>query len=159
MFELAIIDHHGDETEAVLAVVDALFLAYAAGDADRMDELVLSDATSFRLFRDESGWTYQRLFEADFNHGFRDGSSSPFEERIWNPEVDIRGALASVWAPFEIRVDGAVIRCGYDQINLIRIDEEWRISSFHWIEEADTCDELYPEDMSAMRPEFPETED
>lgn len=159
MFEIAIVDDHAGEAEAVLAAVDQIFLAYAAGDADRMDELVLADATSFRLFRSDTGWTYQRIFEADFNQRFRDGTSGPFEERIWNPEVDIRGPLANVWAPFEIRVGGNVINCGFDDINLIKIDGEWRISSFHWTEEAGTCDELYPEDMSAMRPDFPETED
>jgi len=49
-------------------------------------------------------------------------------ERMWNPEVRIRGFIASVWTPYDFWSDGKFSHCGVDAFNLIKTDEGWRIA-------------------------------
>jgi hypothetical protein len=52
-----------------------------------------------------------------------------FVERMWNPEVEIQGPLASVWAPYDFYRDGEFSHCGVDAFHLIQVDGTWRIES------------------------------
>lgn len=76
----------------------------------------------------------------------------PFIERYWNPVVQVRGSLAQVWAPYELRDDGQVIHCGIDAFDLAKIDGQWKIAGVLSTFEPDACAELLPDNPSAMRP-------
>jgi hypothetical protein len=49
-------------------------------------------------------------------------------ERIWNPEVRVHGLIATVWAPYDLWVDGKYSHCGVDVFDLIKTDDGWKIA-------------------------------
>jgi hypothetical protein len=49
-------------------------------------------------------------------------------ERIWNPEVRVHGLIATVWAPYDLWVDGRFNHCGVDAFDLIKTAEGWQIA-------------------------------
>lgn len=49
------------------------------------------------------------------------------DEPIRNPVVHVSGDLASVWAEYQVRRDGAVTHCGYDAFHLHRRGGRWRL--------------------------------
>jgi hypothetical protein len=49
------------------------------------------------------------------------------DEPIRNPIVQIDADLATVWAEYQVRIDGNVSHCGYDAFHLARIGGKWKI--------------------------------
>jgi hypothetical protein len=49
------------------------------------------------------------------------------DEPIRNPVVHVSGDLASVWAEYQVRRDGAVTHCGYDAFHLSRRGGRWKL--------------------------------
>ena len=49
------------------------------------------------------------------------------DEPIRNAVVHVDGDLASVWAEYQVRVDGKVSHCGYDAFHMVRKQGIWRI--------------------------------
>ena len=60
-------------------------------------------------------------------------------ERMWNPEVRIRGAIATIWTPYDFWTDGKFSHCGIDAFDLVKTDEGWKISGGGYTIEAQ-CD-------------------
>ena len=56
------------------------------------------------------------------------GRKQSVREQMWNPEVRVRGSIASVWTPYDFWRDGSISHCGIDAFDLIRIDGQWRIA-------------------------------
>jgi hypothetical protein len=48
---------------------------------------------------------------------------------MWNPEVRVRGDIATIWTPDDFWIDGEFSHCGTDSFHLIRSPEGWRITS------------------------------
>ncbi|MEO8448582.1 MAG: hypothetical protein ABI647_02255 [Gemmatimonadota bacterium] len=46
---------------------------------------------------------------------------------IRNPIVQVDGDLATVWAEYQLRIEGKVSHCGYDGFHLFRSGGKWRI--------------------------------
>lgn len=51
----------------------------------------------------------------------------PLDEPIRNPQVTVHQHLATVWAEYQVRIDGNVSHCGYDAFQLVRTTEGWRL--------------------------------
>ena len=49
-------------------------------------------------------------------------------ERIWSPEVRVHGPIATVWAPYDLWVDGKFSHCGIDAFDLIKTPDGWKIA-------------------------------
>jgi hypothetical protein len=49
------------------------------------------------------------------------------DEPIRNPKVTIDADLATVWAEYQVRINGAVSHCGYDAFHLVRAGDSWKI--------------------------------
>jgi len=54
-------------------------------------------------------------------------STTPWIERMVNPEVRIDQNLASVWTWYDFARNGIVSHCGYDSIELARTANGWKI--------------------------------
>ncbi|MBL8984603.1 MAG: nuclear transport factor 2 family protein [Gemmatimonadetes bacterium] len=54
---------------------------------------------------------------------------SGLDEPIRNLRIMIDGDLASVWAEYQVRANGAVTHCGYDAFHLVRRPTGWKILS------------------------------
>lgn len=139
------------EEEAILRVVDAFLLAIGNHDYDALKDLQVAEGTTF----------FQRSTKAEKRPVARRPNSDfmkpqanvdPFIERYWNPVVLMRGDLAMVWAPYELRDNGQVVHCGIDGFDMVKLDGKWRVGNLISTMEPEACDELRPGSVSAMRP-------
>jgi uncharacterized protein (TIGR02246 family) len=120
------------EADTPAAVVDALFSAMKAGDADAMGALLHPDVRLVTT-SNQDGVPVARIVAVDrWLEGVRT-STRQLDERIYDVRVEEDAGLASVWARYDLFVDGAHSHCGVDAFHLVRVDAGWRI-----IEIADT---------------------
>ncbi len=139
------------EDVAILRTVDMFLLAIGNHDAVMLDELVIVEGVSW-FQRAEPGEL--KPVEPFMNSGMiePDADADPFIERYWNPIVHKRGGLAQVWAPYELRDDGAQVHCGVDAIDLVYLDGAWRIASILSSMEVGMCEELGAGTATDVRP-------
>ena len=121
----------------VMAPIQQLFAAFEAGDAAAMLRLVYPDgrvtATGARVsssgLRQES-WT-------QFAQRLTPGAG--FQETISDPAIEIDGDVAMVWAPFVVRVNGAVTNCGFDHFDLVRDKGVWKVMNLTFSSRVTGC--------------------
>ncbi len=147
---------------AILATVDAFFLALASGDADAIETLQ-SPVSITVTANPESDQPIRYGTGADLVTRMRAGDFPRVVEPYWSPTVLQRKSLAVVWAPYQVSVNGDLIHCGIDIFNLSKHrspdDGEnggvWKIDAVSWTAEPSACEELWPEDKTDFRPSFP----
>ncbi len=49
------------------------------------------------------------------------------DEPVRNMRMTIDGNLATVWAEYQVRINGKVSHCGYDAFHLARLGGQWKI--------------------------------
>jgi hypothetical protein len=113
--------------EEVLAVVTQLFDGMRMRNADLLKSLFHPDAIMTGTgMRDRS---YQVTMEPP--DGWIESVSSytggEIDERIYDPKVEVSGPLASVWAEYDLYVNGEFRHCGVDAFHLALTDEGWKI--------------------------------
>jgi hypothetical protein len=68
------------------------------------------------------------------------GSPAQLDEVIFDVVVQVDGGLASIWAPYNLFVDGAFQHCGVDAVQLVQTAEGWRITQLTDTRTQDGCD-------------------
>lgn len=53
--------------------------------------------------------------------------SPALDEPTRNPVIQIDSDLATVWAEYQVVMNGTVSHCGYDAVHLARINGQWKI--------------------------------
>ena len=61
------------------------------------------------------------------------------DERMFDPEVRIDGALAQVWTYYTFRQGTTFSHCGSDALTLVRSASTWRITNFAWSVRSTDC--------------------
>jgi hypothetical protein len=123
---------------AVLDVVQRFFDTLSEKDVETARELLLTDG-QFVSIRTVDG---KRVVRTSSAQGFLDGiatSEGEWLERMWEPEVRVRGDLATVLTPYDFHVDGVFSHCGVDALDLIRIDGSWKITAVTYTVERKDC--------------------
>ena len=146
---------HSSDEDAILATVDAFFLAMAEEDAAALTAIVAPGATMVAIGYGEDGAkpprrTPVQAFIDDIESG---DFGSRVNEAYWDPTVLQRADLAIVWTPYRIDIAGERLHCGVDIFNLSRENGKWFVDSVSFTMEPDACPELEPEDAAA-RPVF-----
>lgn len=143
-------DYSKKEAE-ILKVVDRVLLAVGNHDAEELDELLITEGVSWfqRIVPDKDN-AVEPFRNEDLMSPEED--ADPFIERYWSPVIQIRGDLAQVWAPYELRDDGKQIHCGIDAFDLVYLDEAWRVASILSTMEPKSCEGMMPDSPSEMRP-------
>jgi len=54
-------------------------------------------------------------------------SGPALDEPIRIKSLTVDGDLATVWAEYQVRIDGAVSHCGHDAFHLVRRNGAWRV--------------------------------
>lgn len=107
-------------------VVEALFVAMKAGDADAMRALMHPEvrliSTSVR-----DGVPAVQVVAVDRWLDNVGASTRELDERIYDTQVVQDGGLASVWTRYDLFVDGLHSHCGVDHVLLVRTGDGWRI--------------------------------
>jgi hypothetical protein len=115
------------ERAAVLAVVQTFFDAMAAQDVDGARRILVPEGRFFALGEQDGNPTVRSFTNDDYLKRLA-GRKQKVRERMWNPEVRIRGRIASVWTPYDFWRDGKFSHCGIDAFDLIKTDDQWRIA-------------------------------
>lgn len=127
-----------EERREVLAAVQRLFDAMAARDQSALMAAVIPDGriTSHRV-RDgqvivrTSGWAEWAQQVA--------AATQTLEERMHDPQVRIRGSLATVWTEYSFHFNGTFSHCGIDLFDLAKVDGRWRVLNISYTAETEGC--------------------
>ena len=118
-------DTASDRAE-VLAVVNRLWEAMRTNDSTMARSVFDSTAQSVSIV-DRNGARSVRWSRVDNFVRAIGSAKEPWIERMVAPEVRIDGNLASVWTWYDFSVGGQVSHCGYDSIELARLNTGWKI--------------------------------
>lgn len=90
------------EREAVLASVQAFFDTMAAKDVDGARRILLPEGR-FYAVREQDGKPTIRTFTNEEYLKNLPNRKQSARERMWNPDVRIRGSIANVWTLLQVQ--------------------------------------------------------
>ncbi len=123
----ASVSAQGNEKDAVLAAVQQFFDAMTARDVAASERVLIPEGR-FASFRTADGKQVMRLrSNQDYINSLPSGKEK-LRERMWKPEVKIRGPIANVWTPYDFWIDGKFSHCGIDSFDLVKVDGQWKIA-------------------------------
>jgi len=115
------------DKDAVLGVLNAFTAALLKKDSAGMASQ-LDSVTRFTLLRPSPNGTVVWAVSGAQFIGLTTKPDGPaYDEPIRNPVVHIDGDLATVWAEYQVVLNGAVSHCGYDSFQLARLKGAWKI--------------------------------
>ena len=127
------------EYAAVMQVVDSFFRSINTGDGELLASLEVEGAQILNIREDTAG-EYEFLSRGWFGPG-NFSSDNQLTERYWDEELLISDLLAVFWAPYDCHVDGEFSHGGVDVLNLIKIDDEWKIGHAMWTIRRPDCED------------------
>lgn len=111
----------------VLATIDSFLAGLRARDTMLMARHVDTLARMTLLRPGPAGSRVMLLSAAQFMRAVSRPEQPALDEPIRNPVVHVDGDLASVWAEYQVRIDGKVSHCGFDAFHLARLGGQWKI--------------------------------
>ena len=113
------------ETANVLAPIQQLFAAFAAGDSAAVLRLTFPEGRVTATGERASGNGLRQMSWTEFAERIK--PDARFQESISDPAVEVDGDIAMVWAPFVVRVNGKIANCGFDHFDLVRDQGAWTV--------------------------------
>jgi hypothetical protein len=109
------------------AAVDQMFEGMRTASPDMVRAVFAQDAR-FAVLDGRDGPMVVRAQPVDgwINAIGRSGGS--WNEQIYDVEVRVDGAMASVWAPYTFYLDGVISHCGINSIELLRDADGWKVT-------------------------------
>jgi len=129
----------------VVATLQTVFDALETGDGPLLRSVVAPEVVMhFAETRD--GETTHASATLDGLVERIESSPEPLIERMWDPEVRVDGALATVWAPYDFYAGSELSHCGIDAATMLRQEDgSWRIVALSWTRAQPPACELHPE--------------
>ena len=128
LFSILVSAQNNDEI-AVKKTVDNFFEAFHAQDSIIMKKVVRSDIVLQTIGLDSEG--KQRLKTENINDLINSIISIPdsinFQERLTDYTIQIDGAMANVWTPYEFWLDNEFHHCGVNSFQLFKDTNDWKI--------------------------------
>lgn len=133
------------EQAAVLATIQSFMDALRNKDVAAMNQHVdsLTRLTLIRPTRD-GGSRVVVMTGAQFINAVTQPNQPGIDEPIRNPVVHVSGDLATVWAEYQVRRDGAVTHCGFDAFHLVRSGGRWKLLNISDTFQAQGCGPAWP---------------
>lgn len=124
-----------DDEKQIVSVVQKLFDAMAANDAEALSSTMTPDALIL-LVRDD------RILPAMSRDEFvkrATQNKARVVERTWDPKVLVRGRIAMFWAEYDLHAGGIFNHCGIDTFLLLKTDSGWKIFNGESTAETQGC--------------------
>ena len=128
-----------EERSAILAAVERLFAAMRARDGAAVTSLVELQGVVTSVTTDAGGSRVASSSWAEFASRLPQ-APAPIRERLFDPEVRIRGDLAMVWSRYDLSVGDTFSHCGTDLVELVRRDGRWRLLNISYTRERTGCE-------------------
>lgn len=140
----------GGEAEAVLKTIDTFLLAIGNGDRELQKSVELPDGMiAFTRITEAGPGPIRRMAQSAMQS---QPGHDPFVEMYWDATVQVRGPFAQVWAPYVLMDNGAIVHCGIDAFQLVKLDGAWKIHGSLSTMEPGACDEIGAKNAVGMRP-------
>lgn len=126
----------GHEEHEVHAAVEQIFEGMRTASPDLIREVFASDARFAMLGGDAGGVSVQSV------EGWLEAietSEGRWDERVYDVEVQVDGAMASAWVPYTFYLDGAVRHCGINSIELLRDASGWKVTQISDTRRTEGC--------------------
>lgn len=127
------------ENDAVVAAVQKFFATMAAKDVEGAAEVLVPDGQFFSVRTIDGRKVVRRSTNREYLERLA-STKDDWMERMWEPEIRIRGDVATVWAPYDFFVNGVFSHCGYDAFQLMKIDGRWMITGGTYTVETTGCE-------------------
>ena len=124
-----------EEERAVLAAVQQIFNGMAAHDAAMIKGAMTPEA---KLIGARTGRPAATVSRDDFAASIA-ANKSQLLERIWNPQVLVRGSIAMVWAEYDFHANGNFNHCGVDSFLMLKTEEGWKATAISYTSETEGC--------------------
>jgi len=126
------------EYPVVKQVIDQFFESINTGNGELIASLEVEGAQILNIREDSTGqfeFAERPWFSVDsFN------ADSQLTERYWDEQLLISDNLAVFWAPYDFHINGEFSHCGVDVLNLIKINEQWKIGHAMWTIQRPGCE-------------------
>lgn len=133
------------EKDAIVAVVQKLFDAMTAKDPAAALTVLVPEG---RFFVPREGAPPRTFTGQEFADSLAKQKAT-VRERFWDPEVRVRGSIATIWTPYDFWTDGKFSHCGIDAFDLIKTDQGWKISGGTYTVERTGCP---PSPLGPLKP-------
>jgi hypothetical protein len=128
----------GQDGTSALAAVDRMFQGMRTADS-AMVRSTLAQDVRFAILDAREGAPTIRVQNVDGWVSGIAGSGGAWNEQIYDVQVLVDGAMASVWAPYTFYLDGAVSHCGINSIELLHDAEGWKVTQISDTRRRDGC--------------------
>lgn len=121
-----------DDGERAIAVVNQLFAAMKAKDAEQIKSVFSPDGQLVAIDKpkDGKGVSKTRLFTGDaFATMIAANKGADYIEQMPSPEARVTGDLAVVSGRYTFYVGDKFSHCGTNTFNLVRTETEWKIAN------------------------------
>ncbi|HYH08931.1 MAG TPA: nuclear transport factor 2 family protein [Thermoanaerobaculia bacterium] len=125
----------GDDGQAVVAATERLFAAMQSRDDATLRELLHEDAR-FVVVRPDGS---TRVRTGDEWRTQIVGDSANLEERMFDPEVRVKGDVATLWSRYVFLRGGAFSHCGTNSVQYVRQGQRWRVVSIVFSYQTEGC--------------------
>ena len=133
------------EEKAVLATVQRMFDAMRTKDTVAFREIFEPNARLVGMRTRPNGeQVIQQLTWERFGSMMANDTRGQWNERAFNPEVRIRGTLATVWAEYDFHFGQRPSHCGVDAVQLLKTPAGWKIVSIADTYDATGCPQREP---------------
>lgn len=127
-FAIAAQAQNPTEETAVKAAVSQLFTAMKNADAALLNSCFTDSALLQTIVTDKQGKTVVRNDAiVDFAKQIAQLQKDAADERITFGNVQIDGALANVWTPYQFYYNGNFSHCGVNNFVLVKQNSVWKI--------------------------------
>jgi hypothetical protein len=128
----------GQDGAAARAAVDRMFEGMRTADSAMVRSTLATDVR-FAILDAREGAPTIRVQNVDgWVRGIA-GSGGAWNEQIYDVQVLVDGAMASIWAPYTFYLDGAISHCGINSIELLRDADGWKVTQISDTRSSEGC--------------------
>ena len=119
-----------DNESDIKKVINNVFNSMLSSDPKALLASFHDEASLKSVLKDSSGITFIKdEMIRDFATSISKLPKGYADERITFDVIKVDGDLAFVWTPYELYLNGKFIHCGVDAFVLLKLNNQWKISS------------------------------
>ena len=127
------------EEGQVMAPVNAILRAIAQNDGAAILAASRPEGGLTAAFDVNGKRVIKRIGWAEFAAGLKAEGADRYEERIFDPAIEVDGDVGYVWARFTVLKNGAPQHCGYDLFDVVREGGRWKVLNITWSQRTTGC--------------------